>query len=122
MARVRASTSQAPAVRVVVIVTECLTPIREWCNLSLVETKQPTEIAHMRIELSADELLKITIALNNESIRLLDRHGQLPELSPEQDEVWNKYLEVSGLGRKVSEAYRKADKKERLERSYPKVA
>jgi len=76
----------------------------------------------MRIELNADELLKIAIALNNESIRLLDQHGQLPELSPEQDEVWNKYLAVSGLDRKVSEAYRKADRKERLERSYPKVA
>jgi hypothetical protein len=37
---------RARAVRLVVIVTECLTPVCEWCNLSLVETKQP-EIAHM---------------------------------------------------------------------------
>jgi uncharacterized membrane protein len=76
----------------------------------------------MRIELNADELLTISIALTNESIRLLDQCNQLPELSPEQDEVWKKYLAVSGLDRKVSEAYRKADRKERLERSYPKVA
>ena len=69
---------RARAVRLVVVARKGLTPIREWCNLSLVETKQPTEIAHMRIELNADELLKISIALTNESIRLLDRHGQLP--------------------------------------------
>jgi len=76
----------------------------------------------MRIELSAYELSAISIAMNNECIRLLDKYNELPNFSPEQDEVWNKYLAVSGLGRKVSEAYRKADKKERLERSYPKVA
>jgi hypothetical protein len=38
---------RARAVRVVVVARKGLTPIREWCNLSPVETKQPTEIAHM---------------------------------------------------------------------------
>jgi hypothetical protein len=76
----------------------------------------------MRIELSADQLLKITIALDNECIRLLDQYNELPNFSSEQDEAWNKYLEASGLSRLTCEAYRKADKKERLERSYPKVA
>jgi hypothetical protein len=37
---------RARAVRLLVIARKDLTPIREWCNLSLVETKQP-EIAHM---------------------------------------------------------------------------
>jgi len=41
------SIPQAPAVRLVVIARKGLTPGREWCNLSPVETKQPTEIAHM---------------------------------------------------------------------------
>jgi len=76
----------------------------------------------MRIELNADQLLKISNALNNESIRLFDQYNELHELSPEQDEVWNKYLEVSGLGRKTWEAYQNADKKERLARIRPKAA
>ena len=76
----------------------------------------------MRIELSAYELSKISIALANECIRLLDQYNELPNFSPEQDAAWNKYMEVSGLGLKISEACRKADKKERLARSYPKVA
>ena len=76
----------------------------------------------MRIELNADELLKISIALHTESIQLLNQHSELPELSPEQNEVWNKYSAVSELNQKVWKAYRKADKKERLPRSYPKVA
>jgi hypothetical protein len=41
------SIPQALAVRVVVVARKGLTPVREWCNLSPVETKQPTEIAHM---------------------------------------------------------------------------
>jgi hypothetical protein len=76
----------------------------------------------MRIELNADQLLKISNALNNESIRLFDQYNELHELSPEQDEVWNKYLEVSGLSRKIWEAYQNADKKERLARIHPKAA
>jgi hypothetical protein len=76
----------------------------------------------MRIELNAYELSAISLAITNECIRLLDKYNELPNFSPEQDEAWNKYMEVSGLGQKVSEAYRKAAKKERLERSYPKVA
>jgi hypothetical protein len=76
----------------------------------------------MRIELSVCELAKIALALTNESIRLLDEYNELPNLSPEQDKVWNKYLEVSALERKVSEASRKADKKEQRERLYPKAA
>ncbi len=76
----------------------------------------------MRIELNADELLKISIALNKESVRLLNQQSELPELSPEQNEVWNKYLAVSDLNRKVWKAYQNADKKEYLARSYPKVA
>ncbi len=76
----------------------------------------------MRIELSAYELSAISIAMTNECIRLLDKYNELPNFSPEQDEAWNKYMEASGLERKISEAYRKAAKKERLERSYPKVA
>jgi hypothetical protein len=76
----------------------------------------------MRIELNAYELSAISLAITNECIRLLDKYNELPNFSPEQDEAWNKYMEVSGLGQKVSEAYRKADKKERLARSYPKVA
>jgi len=76
----------------------------------------------MRIELNADQLLKISNALNNESIRLFDQYNELHELSPEQDEVWNKYLEVSGLSRKIWEAYQNADKKERLARIRPKAA
>jgi len=76
----------------------------------------------MRIELSADELLDISIALSSENVRLLEQYSELPKFSPEQDEVWNKYLAFSGLRQKVYEAYRKADKKERLARSYPKVA
>ena len=75
----------------------------------------------MQIELNADELLQISIALDHESIQLLNQQSELPELSPEQNEVWNKYLAVSGLSRKVWKAYRNADK-ERLARSYPKVA
>jgi hypothetical protein len=38
---------RARAVRLVVIARKGLTPIREWCNLSPVETKQP-EIAHVK--------------------------------------------------------------------------
>ena len=81
----------------------------------------------MRIELNAYELSAISLALTNESIRLLDQYNELPHFSPEQDKawnkyLWNKYLEVSGLDRKISEACRKADKKERLARFRPKAA
>jgi uncharacterized membrane protein len=76
----------------------------------------------MRIELNANELLDISIALSSENVRLLEQYIELPKSSPEKDEVWNKYLAFSGLSQKVYEAYQKADKKERLERSYPKVA
>ncbi len=76
----------------------------------------------MRIELNADQLVKISLALDNECIRLLDKYNELPNFSPDQDEVWAKYLEVSALSRLTSEAYRKADKKERLARFRPKAA
>jgi len=76
----------------------------------------------MRIELSANELLRIACALDNESIRLFDEYSDSPRLSAEQNELFAKYLETSGLGRKVWEAYRKADRKERRTRSYPKAA
>ena len=76
----------------------------------------------MRIELSAYELLDISIALGSENVRLLEQYIELPKSSPEKDEVWNKYHAFSGLRQKVYEAYQKADRKERLERSYPKVA
>lgn len=76
----------------------------------------------MRIELNAYELSAISLAITNESIRLLGKYNELPNFSPEQDEAWNKYKEVSGIGLKVSEAYRKAAKKERLARFRPKAA
>ena len=76
----------------------------------------------MRIELSANELSKISIALSHESIRLLEQYNELPHFSPEQDAAWNKYLEISGLDRKISEACRKAEHKERLARFRPKAA
>ena len=110
------------SVRVVVAVAECLTAARNVCILSLVETKQPTEIAHMRIELNADQLLRICVALDNESARLLKVYEELPSLSPAQNDAWDKYLRNSSLSRLAFAAYRKADKKERLASSYPKVA
>ena len=76
----------------------------------------------MRIELNADQLLKISNALTNESIRLLGLFNETPLIPKEQDEAWGKYLEISGLERKVSEAYRKAAKKECLARIRPKAA
>lgn len=76
----------------------------------------------MRIELNADQLLKISIALDNEVIRLLGQYNELPDFSPEQDEAWKNYMEISGLSRLTYEAYRKADKKERLARFRPKAA
>lgn len=95
---------RARAVRVVVIVTECLTPIREWCNLSLVETKQPTEIAHMKIELTADQLLKIDILLTQKCGELLEK-GAVHD-----DEKWDEYKKLSSLSKKFWAAYQKADR------------
>ena len=76
----------------------------------------------MRIELDADQLLRICVALDNESARLLKVYEDLPDLSPAQNDAWDKYLRNSSLSRLTFEAYRKADKKERLARSYPKTA
>jgi hypothetical protein len=100
------SIPQAPAVRLVVIVTECLTPIREWCNLSLVETKQPTEIAHMKIELDAEKLYLIAQGLNLYGMKLLEQNAV------QDDKLWSEYKNTSALERAIWKKYKKAFDKE----------
>jgi hypothetical protein len=63
---------RARAVRVVVVARKGLTPVREWCNLSLVETKQP-EIAHMK---TIKKTLEKTAA-GRDLIRAIEERAEL---------------------------------------------
>jgi hypothetical protein len=76
----------------------------------------------MRIELDAKELSAISIALANESHRLLDQYENSPRRSEEKAKAFQQYMTVSKLSQKVWEAYQRAWKKRRKERSYTEAA
>jgi hypothetical protein len=97
---------RARDIRVVVVARKCLTPIREWCNLSLVETKQPTEIAHMKIELDAEKLYLIAQGLNLYGMKLLEQNAV------QDDKLWSEYKNTSALERAIWKKYKKAFDKE----------
>jgi hypothetical protein len=63
-----------------------------------------TEIAHMKIELTADQLLKIDILLTQKCGELLEK-GAVHD-----DEKWDEYKKLSSLSKKFWAAYQKADK------------
>jgi hypothetical protein len=62
------------------------------------------EIAHMKIELNVDELLRVDILLTQKCGELLEK-GAIHD-----EEKWQEYKKLSSLSKKFWAAYQKADK------------